>query len=146
MAYNEQLADRIRESIAYQKGIVEKKMFGGVAFMLRDKMFCGIVKDELMVRVLEERYEEALSEPYCRPMDFTGRLMKGFVYISPEGINSQQKLAIWLEKGIDFALNSPTKKKAPPKKKARKAKPKKKVATKRPSAKKISPKKKRKSR
>lgn len=111
MAYNEQLADRIRESIAWQKGIVEKKMFGGVAFMLKDKMFCGIVKDDLMVRVLEEKYEEALSEPYCRPMDFTGRLMKGFVFVSPDGVNSQQKLAIWLEKGIDFVLNSPAKKK-----------------------------------
>jgi hypothetical protein len=81
-------------------------------------------------------------------MDFTGKLMRGFVYVSPEGINSQQKLAIWLEKGIDFALNSPAKKKAAPKKKvsSQKAKPKKKVAAKRSSAKKISPKKKRKSR
>jgi TfoX/Sxy family transcriptional regulator of competence genes len=138
MAYNEQLADRIRESIAWQKGIVEKKMFGGVAFMLKDKMFCGIVKEELMVRVLEEKYEEALSEPHCRPMDFTGRIMKGFVFVGPDGLNSQQKLAIWLEKGIDFALNSPVKKSASVKKKNA---PKKKASTSGAKSKKISQKK-----
>ena len=132
MPYNEQLATRIRETISWQKGIVEKKMFGGIAFMLKDKMFCGIVKDDLMVRVLEEHYEQALSEPHARPMDFTGKVMRGFVFVSPNGVNSPNKLAIWIEKGIDFALKSaekntikvsakdkaPSRKKRAPKKKS----------------------------
>ena len=107
MPYNEQLADRIRETIPLKKGIVEKKMFGGIAFMLKNKMFCGIVKDDLMVRVLEEHYEQAVSEPHARPMDFTGKIMRGFVFVSPGGINSPNKLAIWIEKGIDFAMKAP---------------------------------------
>ena len=131
MAYNEQLAERIRESLTMQKGVIEKKMFGGVAFMLNDKMFCGIVKDDLMVRVLEDRYEDCLSQPHCRPMDFTGRLMKGFVFVSPDGVNSPAKLSIWLEKGIDFVLNSPLKKKVP----AKKVKTKKKASPKKVSRK-----------
>lgn len=130
MPYNEQLADRIRETIPLKRGIVEKKMFGGIAFMLKDKMFCGIVKDDLMVRVLEEHYEQALSEPHARPMDFTGKIMRGFVFVGPGGVNSPNKLAIWIEKGIDFAMKSParikvvskvkpsSRKKAVPKKKS----------------------------
>jgi TfoX/Sxy family transcriptional regulator of competence genes len=105
MAYDEQLANRIREAVAWQKGIVEKKMFGGIAFMLRDKMFCGIVKDDLMVRVLEDQYERALAEPYARPMDFTGKVMRGFVFVNQRGINSRNTLAAWIEKGFDFAMN-----------------------------------------
>ena len=110
MAYDEHLANRIREAVSWQKGIIEKKMFGGIAFMLRDKMFCGIVKDDLMVRVLEEQYEQALSEPYARPMDFTGKVMRGFVFVNQRGINSQNKLAIWIEKGFDFAMQAELKK------------------------------------
>jgi TfoX/Sxy family transcriptional regulator of competence genes len=110
MAYDEQLANRIRDAVSWQKGIVEKKMFGGIAFMLRDKMFCGIVKDDLMVRVLEEHYDQALSEPYARPMDFTGKVLRGFVFVSPRGVNSQFKLATWIEKGFDFAMNAELKK------------------------------------
>jgi TfoX/Sxy family transcriptional regulator of competence genes len=134
MAYDEQLANRVRETVAWQRGIVEKKMFGGLAFMLRDKMFCGIVKDDLMVRVLEEQYEQALSQPHARPMDFTGKVLRGFVFVNQRGINSQNKLATWIEKGFDFVLNAELTKKlsarAPKKSSSRKS-PIKKSATKR---------------
>lgn len=79
MAYDEKLAERIRESLADKRGVIEKKMFGGVAFMLKDKMFVGIIKDDLMVRVLLEREAEALEKPHARPMDFAKRPMKGFI-------------------------------------------------------------------
>ena len=92
MAYDEKLADRIRESLNDTKGVVEKHMFGGIAFMKKDKMFVGIVKDELMVRLLLEREEEALEKPHVRPMDFTGRPMKGFVYVSADGLKSRKQL------------------------------------------------------
>ncbi|MDP2674691.1 MAG: TfoX/Sxy family protein [Dehalococcoidia bacterium] len=72
MAYDEELAERVRRALAGRKGISEKKMFGGIAFMLGGNMFCGIVKDQLMVRVGPERYDDALSRPHARPMDFTG--------------------------------------------------------------------------
>ena len=111
MAYDEKLADRIRESLENKRGIVEKKMFGGIAFMLKDKMFVGIVKDELMVRVLLEREEEALDRPHTRPMDFTGKPMRGFVYVGADGLKSKKNLDSWIEMGIEYALKSPPKKK-----------------------------------
>jgi TfoX/Sxy family transcriptional regulator of competence genes len=111
MAYDENLADRIRESLQHKKGVVEKKMFGGVAFMLKDKMFCGIVKEELMLRVLEIRERKALDEPHVRPMDFTGRPMKGFIYVAPAGFKSKKALDAWLDLGVEYVMNSPPKKK-----------------------------------
>ena len=117
MAYDEKLADRIRDSLFDKKGIVEKKMFGGIAFMLKDKMFIGIVKDELMVRVLLEREEEALSKQHARPMDFTGKPMRGFVFVSTDGIKSKKSLDVWIDLGIEYALKSPPKKKKMKKKK-----------------------------
>lgn len=111
MAYDENLAHRIRESLIDKKGVIEKKMFGGVAFMMKDKMFVGIVKDELMVRVLLEREEDALSRPHARPMDFTGKPMKGFVYVASNGIKSKKSLDTWIEMGIEYVLKSPSKKK-----------------------------------
>jgi TfoX/Sxy family transcriptional regulator of competence genes len=111
MAYDERLAERILESLANRKGVVEKKMFGGVAFMLKDKMFVGIIKDDLMVRVLLEREEEALDRPHARPMDFTKRPMKGFIYVAPDGIKSKKLLDSWIDLGIEYVLKSPPKKK-----------------------------------
>lgn len=110
MAYNEALAKRIRAALSSRKGIVEKKMFGGVAYMLRGKVFCGIVKDDLMVRVIESRYSEALSKPHCRVMDFTGRPLKGFVFVGPEGFKTAKQLRAWLNVGIEFVHNTPVKK------------------------------------
>ena len=110
MAYDETLAQRIRELLADKHSVVEKKLFGGIAFMLRGNMACGIVKDELMVRVGPERYDDALARPHARPMDFTGRPMKGMVYVGPEGLRSDADLAGWVRRGVEFAATLPAKK------------------------------------
>ena len=82
--------------------MAEKKMFGGLAFLLDGKMFCGIVKDDLMVRVGPERYEAALAEAHVRPMDFTGRPMNGYVYVGPGGSRTVKAIAKWVEQGRAF--------------------------------------------
>jgi len=102
MAFDESLADRIRRAVGRRKGITEKKMFGGLAFLLDGKMFCGIVKDELMVRVGPERYEESLAMSNVRPMDFTGRPMKGYVFVEPGGCRSVEAVKTWTSRGQDF--------------------------------------------
>ena len=100
MAFGEGLAQRIREGLAGERGLSEKHMFGGVAFLLNGKMCCGIVKDELMVRVGRDAYERALAERHVREMDFTGRAMVGYVFVEPEGITTRSSLARWLASGV----------------------------------------------
>jgi TfoX/Sxy family transcriptional regulator of competence genes len=102
MPYDESLADRIRRAMSARTDVTEKKMFGGVAFLLHGKMFCGIVKDELMVRVGPENFEKALDEPHVRPMNFTGRPMNGYVFVEPEGCLSEKEVGIWAERGAGF--------------------------------------------
>ena len=103
MAYDEDLAERIRDALSGQKDITEKKMFGGLAFLLRGKMFCGIVKEDLMVRVGSERYDEALRKAHVRPMDFTGRPMSGYVFVGPAGCRTDAAVTAWVEWGAEFA-------------------------------------------
>jgi TfoX/Sxy family transcriptional regulator of competence genes len=103
MAYDEGLAERIRSALDGRSGISEKLMFGGVCFLANGKMCCGVVKDELMVRVGPDRHEEALSQVHARPMDFTGRSMKGFVFVAPEGLESDQHLEWWVGLGVAHA-------------------------------------------
>ena len=88
MAYDEGLAQRIREALTERDDVTEKKMFGGLAFLLGGNMCCGVVGDELMVRVGAAAYSEALTQPYARQMDFTGRPMRGMVYVDCEGFES----------------------------------------------------------
>ena len=109
MAYDERLAERIRRALAVREGLSEKKMFGGIAFMLNGNMCAGVVSDQLMVRVGPERHEEALARPHARPMDFTGRPMKGMVYVGPEGYRSDADLAAWVSQGAQFAATLPPK-------------------------------------
>ena len=112
MAYNEKLADRMRVILQDTKGVVEKKMFGGIAFMWKEKMFCGIIKDDLMVRVLEEQYDELIERDHARPMDFVkARPMKGFIYVSLEGLKTEKQLSSWISFGKEYAEKSPAKKK-----------------------------------
>ena len=85
MGYEEKLAQRIRGLVASQPGVTEKKMFGGLSFMIGGNMFCGVLKEDLVVRMGPNGYEEALAEPHARPMDFTGRRLKSMVYVGPEG-------------------------------------------------------------
>lgn len=95
--------------MAPQPNILAKKMFGGLAFMLNGNMSVGIHRDQLMVRVGPDGYEDALSQPHCRPMDFTGRPMRGFVMVSPEGIVADEELADWVQLGVSFASTLPAK-------------------------------------
>ncbi len=109
MAYDEQLVDRIRNVLVRHKGLEEKKMFGGLTFMLRGNMCCGVDKDNLMIRVGPDQYEQVLAEPHARPMDFTGRSLRGMVYVGPDGYRSDEGLVKWVQRGVDFALSLPPK-------------------------------------
>lgn len=109
MAYDEALADRIRDAIGPRKGVTEKKMFGGVAFLLDGKMFCGIAKDDLMVRVGPDRYETSLAEANVRPMDFTGRPMNGYVFVGSKGTKSKEAIRKWVDRGAEFVATLPRK-------------------------------------
>ncbi|HTH56976.1 MAG TPA: TfoX/Sxy family protein [Cyclobacteriaceae bacterium] len=113
MAYNETLAGRMRQVLQDTKGVVEKKMFGGTVFMWKDKMFCGIIKDDLMIRVLEERYADLVERTYARPMDFVkSRPMRGYIYVALEGLKTEKQLASWINWGKEYAEKSPPKRKA----------------------------------
>lgn len=103
----------MREILQTTKGLVEKKMFGGIAFMWKDKMFCGIIKDDLMIRVLDERYDDLVEREHARPMDFVkARPMRGFIYVSLDGLKTEKQLTSWIAWGKEYAEKSPPKKKA----------------------------------
>jgi len=109
MAYDEGLAQRIRELLAKQAGVSEKRMFGGLAFLLKGNMCVGIVKDDLMIRVGPDAYQRLVRHPHARKMDFTGKPMKGFVYVSPEGVESEEGLRLWVGHGLAYASSLPSK-------------------------------------
>jgi len=109
MAYDVVLAERVREALGERPGLVEKKMFGGIGFMLQGNMACGVNKEDLIVRVGPERYEQALAKPYARPFDFAGRPMKGSVMVAPDGYESDSAIESWVQQGADFALSLPAK-------------------------------------
>ena len=106
MGYNEKLGERITGILARRKGATSKKMFGGLAFLLDGRMFCGIVGDDLMVRVGPDAYEAALKEAHVRPMDFTGRPMKGYVFVAPAGYRTGAALEKWVERSAAFVTSS----------------------------------------
>lgn len=109
MAYDEKLAERIRLSLAGWRGVSERKMFGGVAFLVRGHMLCGVVGPELMVRVGPEAYAAALARPHVREMDFTGRPLTGMVYVGAAGIRTTRQLDSWIARGLDFVQSLPAK-------------------------------------
>ncbi len=109
MAYDEALADRVRGILSVQPGLSEKKMFGGLSFMLGGNMACGVLGDDLIVRLAPQDQDLALTQPHARPMDFTGRPMKGFVYVGPEALRSDEDLRAWVARGVRFALSLPPK-------------------------------------
>jgi hypothetical protein len=109
-AYDEGAAQRLREAYdSLATPFVEKKMFGGLAFMVRGHMSCGVVGDTLMVRVGPDRYAEALSRPHAREMDFTGKPLRGFVYVAPAGFADDAALARWVEDSLEFVASQPAK-------------------------------------
>jgi hypothetical protein len=109
VGYDERLAERVRRMMVDQPALAERRMFGGLAFLLGGRMCCGIVGEDLVVRVGPERYAAALALPHARPMDFTGRALKGMVYVSPAGFATDDDLADWLASGLRFARTLPAK-------------------------------------
>ena len=109
MAYDEGLAQRVREALADRPDLTEKKMFGGLCFLLGGNMCCGIVGEELMLRVGPDRYEATLARTHARQMDFTGRAMKGMVYVAADGLVDDDALTAWLEPAVGFAGSLPPK-------------------------------------
>ena len=109
MAYNESLAQRMRAHLADQSELYERKMFGGLVFMVRGNMCCGIMGDDLMVRVGPAQYAAALAQPHARAMDFTGRPMTGMVRVAADGVASDELLEQWIQRGIAFVSSLPSK-------------------------------------
>lgn len=109
MAFDEFLGGRVRTALAGRDDVAEKRMFGGLAFMVAGNMCMGIIGEDLMVRVGPETYPDALSQPHVRPMDFTGRPMNGYVYVSPEGVESDAMLTAWVDRAVAYATLLPTK-------------------------------------
>jgi len=109
MAYDEALAERVREQLAAEPAISEKAMFGGLAFLLEGNMAVGLSGDELMVRVGPDASDDALARPHTRPFDMTGRPMKGWILVAPEGVAEDDDLAAWVARGVDFARSLPPK-------------------------------------
>ena len=109
MPYDEDLAERVREQLAAERGLAEKAMFGGVAFLLDGNMAVGLSGDELMVRVGPDRSDEALARPHTRPFDMTGRPMKGWILVAPDALGGERELADWVSEGVAFARSLPPK-------------------------------------
>ena len=103
MAYNEKLADMTREIIAEtHKRVEEKAMFGGLCFMVNDKMCVGVEKDRLMVRLDPEKYDEVMEKEGCKPMDFTGKVMKGYVFVDAGVLNTRKRLEYWIKLALEY--------------------------------------------
>ena len=110
MAYDEALADRVREIVAPRPGVTERKMFGALAWMVGGNMACGVLGDELLVRLGREEAERAFAEPHARPFESAaGRRMTGFVVVAAAGIENDEALASWVDAGADHAASLPPK-------------------------------------
>jgi TfoX/Sxy family transcriptional regulator of competence genes len=109
MAYDAGLAERIREVLQDTPGISERSMFGGLAFLLHGHMFVGISGESLMARIGPERYEEALAKEHVRVMDFTGRPMKGYVFVDAKGLEADADLELWVKACAAFVASLPPK-------------------------------------
>jgi TfoX/Sxy family transcriptional regulator of competence genes len=109
MAFDEATAERVRAALGRQQGLSERKMFGGLAFLHNGNMCCGVVKDQLMLRLGEQGAAEALARPHTRPMDFTGKAIKTMVYVEPAGIAADRDLRAWVRRAVDFAASLPAK-------------------------------------
>jgi len=103
MAYNEKLADRVREIISENhKNVIEKPMFGGLCFMVNDKMCVGVEQERLMVRLDPAKYDEVMEIEGCKPMDFTGKIMKGYVFVDIRALNTNKKLGYWMDLALEY--------------------------------------------
>ena len=109
MAHNKAFAARVRKKLKRRKGFGERKMFGGVAFSIGGNMCCGVINDDLMVRLGEPGATAALGEPHTRPMDFTGSPLKTMLYVGPAGTKTDADLKAWLDRAVTFARTLPPK-------------------------------------
>jgi TfoX/Sxy family transcriptional regulator of competence genes len=109
MAYDKDLAFRVRKALARQADVEEKPMFGGLSFLVRRHMCCGVIGGDLVLRVGADGQAEALSQPHVRPMDFTGRPMKSMVYVAPGGTKTDASLKPWIKRGVAFTKTLPDK-------------------------------------
>ena len=109
MPYNEELAERVRKLLKRRKGYSERKMFGGVCFMINGNMCVGIWQGSLIVRLDRDSHERTLSEPYTRPMDLTGKVMRGWAIVDPEGIAEDDELKTWVRRAAAYAGSLPAK-------------------------------------
>ena len=113
MGYDNTTAERVRRVLSRRRGVVEKKMVGGLSFMVNGSMCCGVRGTALMVRVGPEAREWALAQPHVQTMKFAGRPLGGFVCVDPEGFRTDTALTTWVQRGIDFVTALPAKRKAP---------------------------------
>jgi TfoX/Sxy family transcriptional regulator of competence genes len=109
-SYDVKTVERLRRILSSRQDVIEKRMIGGLSFMLNGNMCCGVTSAGLMVRVGRAGLEQVLSQPHVRPMEFAGRRLAGFVCIDPEGYRTDAALAAWVRQGIDFAASLPEKK------------------------------------
>lgn len=109
MAYDETLANRIRSALADDPAVTEKKMFGGIAFLHRGRMFVGVSGGSLMARVGKPNYADALGREHVREMDFTGKPMRGYVYVDSPGTRTEEQLEFWLSRCKEFVAALPPK-------------------------------------
>ncbi len=109
MAYDEALERRLRSTFSGRKDVEVKRMFGGLCFMVSNHMCCGIVGDTLMARVGPEQYAKCLSETYAREMNFTGKALKGMIYVSAEGVAKDADLKKWVDRCTKFISSLPPK-------------------------------------
>ncbi|MGH9718915.1 MAG: TfoX/Sxy family protein [Bryobacteraceae bacterium] len=112
MPYDEQLAERVRKALVGTRGLAERKMFGGLCFLLGGHMCCGIVGRRLVARVGPEVYDQVLRRAHVRPMDFTGKPLRGFVFVMPSGLEDHRSLESWVGEGVRYACSSPKKRQA----------------------------------
>ena len=109
MSMNEGIAAKVRTELNNYPGVVEKRMFGGIGFMVNGNMACGVNGSDLIVRVGPDKSAEALARPHTKVFDMTGHPMTGWVKVSPEGFASEQELRAWVKQGLDFAFTLPPK-------------------------------------
>jgi hypothetical protein len=109
MAFDETLAERIRSALARKKGIAEKKMFGGLGFLLNGNMLVGVWKNSLIARLGPERSDDALLQPHVKEMDITGKPMKGWVMVEPDGVTDVEQVKAWVQRAAKFVGQLPAK-------------------------------------
>ena len=109
MAFDERLAERIRKRLGKRKGLAEKKMFGGIAFLLNGNMCVGVHNQDLIVRLAPEETDQALAEPHTRVFDLSGRPMKGWILVESSGLKDEKTLGKWIRLSVGYALSLPKK-------------------------------------